>query len=118
MVFLLRNQQQKSVVQLAIKRLLVLADEYYESGFSGIMMLPKNHQLGILVAGKIYRQIGIKIMTQNYAYWQGRTVVSSSTKVLLASRCLWEHHLLRIKDHHIEHAEELHLPIKHLINLP
>lgn len=112
------NKEQKSAVQLAIKRLLVLADEYYESGFSGIMMLPKNHQLGILVAGKVYRQIGIKITKQNYAYWQGRTVVSSSAKLLLASRCLWEHHLIRIKDHHIEHAEQLHLPIKHLINLP
>lgn len=112
------SQQQKSKVQLAIKRLLALADQYYESGFSGIMMLPKNHQLGILVAGKVYRQIGIKITKQNYTYWQGRTVVSNSTKLLLASRCLWEHHLLRVKNHHIEHAEQLHLPIKHLINLP
>ena len=68
-------------VKAAIIRLLELAERFYQSGARGFPYLPSRAHLGIAVAARIYRQIGVQLEATGYAWHQGRQVTSKSTKL-------------------------------------
>jgi phytoene synthase len=104
--------QHKKLIQNAIRRLLELAESYYESGFAGIAYLPKLNQRGIYVAGTLYREIGQKLLRHDCQYWQGRTVVGFWHKCSLAvsvlSKRQFEHALSSVQP---SHKTKLHASI-------
>ena len=65
-------------LQEAANRLIELAEIYYESAYEGFGYLPARARFAILIAARIYRQIGLKLRRQGFAVWDGRTVVSTS----------------------------------------
>jgi len=70
----------------AIRQLLRLADRYYASGEQGMVFLPRRSRLGILVAGRIYRAIGDRILALGPdTYWRTRASVSAATKTRLTA---------------------------------
>lgn len=71
-------------VKGAISKLLELAEVYYASARIGYRYLPKRSRRAISIAANVYRQIGIKIQQNDYAYLRGRTVVSKTSKILIA----------------------------------
>jgi len=68
-------------IKAAIARLLKLADKFYQSGARGYPYLPWRAHLGIAVAARVYRQIGVQLETAGYAWHQGRQVTSKSMKL-------------------------------------
>jgi 15-cis-phytoene synthase len=68
----------------AIDQLLALADRYYASALQGIHLLPWRSRFSIIVALRVYRQIGCQLKRGGLIWWQGRTVVSKITKVRLS----------------------------------
>lgn len=68
-------------IKAAIVRLLKLADTFYQSGARGYPYLPWRAHLGIAVAARVYRQIGVQLETTGYAWHLGRQVTSKSTKL-------------------------------------
>ena len=68
-------------IKAAIARLLKLADRFYQSGARGYPYLPWRAHLGIAVAARVYRQIGVQLETTGYAWHQGRQVTSKSMKL-------------------------------------
>ena len=68
-------------IKAAIVRLLKLADTFYHSGARGYAYLPWRAHLGIAVAARVYRQIGVQLETTGYAWHLGRQVTSKSTKL-------------------------------------
>ena len=68
-------------IKAAVVRLLELADSFYQSGARGYPYLPWRAHLGIAVAARIYRQIGVQLETTGYAWHLGRQVTSKSTKL-------------------------------------
>jgi phytoene synthase len=61
--------------------LLNLADDYYESGQSGLPYLPLRARHGILIAAKVYHAIGLKLRSRDYRYWDGRVVIPKAQKL-------------------------------------
>ena len=51
----------KKTIADAIKTLLTLSEKYYISAFAGIKFLPLRSRLAIIIALRIYREIGIKL---------------------------------------------------------
>ena len=79
-------------VSAAVRQLLLLADEYYQSGMVGLSYLPMRAHIAIAVAARVYRQIGIQIAATGYGWHQGRQVTSRGTKItcsLQASGLIW-----------------------------
>ena len=71
-------------VAAAINQLLELADEYYASALIGIHLLPWRSRFSIIVALRVYGQIGHKLKRGGLQWWRGRTVVNKITKARLS----------------------------------
>lgn len=101
-------------VRKAVKRLLILADQFYISGARGYRFLPWRAHLAIAVAGRVYRQIGVQLANHEYAWHQGRQVTSKASKLrcsLIAVSTL----LTRVLPKPRSHNQALHV---HLQGLP
>jgi phytoene synthase len=70
----------------ATKRMLDLAENYYQSALLGIQLLPLRSRLSITIALRVYRQIGWVLKRRGLLWWQGRVFVSKAEKMLLSLR--------------------------------
>ena len=68
-----------------IKNIILKADSFYESSFEGIKDIPLNSRFSIIVARRVYRQIGKKILDKkdikNYRQ-SGKIYVSNFGKII------------------------------------
>ncbi|MDZ7789295.1 MAG: phytoene/squalene synthase family protein [Xanthomonadales bacterium] len=96
------------IVRKACHRLLNLAENYYVSGLSGLTYLPLRARLGIGVAGRVYRQIGRRLLRQGGNPLAGRVVVPKWQKVALTPGSLLID-AVRRSPH--AHQEILHRPL-------
>ncbi|MFT5561931.1 MAG: phytoene synthase [Candidatus Azotimanducaceae bacterium] len=86
-------------VATAVNRLLELAEDYYQSALLGIQLLPFRSRLSIIIALRVYRQIGWVLKRRNLPWWQGRVFVTKPEKALLSLRCLWDLKPLKVPAH-------------------
>ncbi len=63
---IINNNYNKKYLFLAIKKIILLADKYYNNGNKGIKFLPKEIRFPIFLASSLYRDIGKKILNTNY----------------------------------------------------
>lgn len=82
------DERQKKLIKKAVANLLECAEKYYVSGEKGLSYLPLEARLSILVAARVYREIGRKLKKQNYEYWHCRIVVSTPRKILITLHAL------------------------------
>ena len=75
-------------VAAAINQLLELAERYYASALVGIHLLPWRSRFSIIVALRVYRQIGRQLKRGGLQWWHGRTVVNKLTKAVISVRSL------------------------------
>ncbi len=76
--------QTRQTVSLASERLLRTAEAYYRSAESGLGYLPVRARFAVLVAGRVYRQIGVSIARQSHEPWKGRARVPGMEKIWIA----------------------------------
>ncbi|MEQ8432827.1 MAG: phytoene/squalene synthase family protein [Oceanicaulis sp.] len=76
----------RSELRGAVRRLLALADRYYQSGQAGLAYLPPRPRLSILVAARIYRAIGARIAAMDHEPWRARAIVSGPRKSVIAAK--------------------------------
>ena len=69
-------------VTMAVRQLLGMADDYYQSGTAGLKFLPIRAYMAIAVAARVYRQIGLQIAVRGYGWHHGRQVTSRGTKII------------------------------------
>lgn len=77
-------------LRATLAALLALAERYYCSGEQGLIYLPANARRGVLVAARLYREIGRQLARRNYACWERRTVVPRSAKLRVTGGALWQ----------------------------
>ena len=70
-------------LQQAVRRLLSLAERYYESGEAGLGFLPLRARLSILTAARVYRAIGSRIAAGGHKPWLQRAIVSDARKAVI-----------------------------------
>lgn len=76
----------QSKLKLYTRTLLETAELYYRSARDGMGYLPARAHFAILIAGRVYREIGQKIARQGYTSWDRRVRVSAGEKLLVAAR--------------------------------
>ena len=103
-----------------IKSTLILAEKFYESSFYSINEIPISFRFSILVARRVYRKIGYKILNkknlENYKA-SGKIFVSNLEKIIETFFAIFDLIKLLIlnkNDNHIQHdhfliSEELNL---------
>lgn len=100
----------KSVVQ----DLLQMAESYYSSANVGMDYIPARSRFAILVAARLYRGIGRKILTQDHNPLAGRVWVSGPGKmvwVVIAVLAFFSRFFVRSST---SHNRQLHTPLRGL----
>ena len=72
----------------AVRTLLELADRHYASGEQGLRHLPSGARAGILVAARVYREIGIVLRRRDGDCWSSRARVGAAAKAVVTLRAL------------------------------
>jgi phytoene synthase len=102
-------------VHEAALRCLALAEPYYASGLAGLVYLPPESRRGILIAAKVYREIGEELRRQGPHRTADRIVVPAWRKATLVARAFtapapW-------KDQNPEHDVALHRELDQLVGV-
>tara|TARA_B110001450_G_scaffold181982_1_gene170060 strand:+ start:155 stop:1045 length:891 start_codon:yes stop_codon:yes gene_type:complete len=103
-----------------IKKNIFLADRFYNSSFSSIKKIPLKFRFAILVARRIYRQIGYKILKkktmENYKK-SGKIYVSKFEKLIQTILSLYDLYKLALTNLEKHQMEKEYFLIKNEINL-
>lgn len=75
-------------VRRVVQDLLLLAERYYASADRGLRYIPLRPRAAILVASRVYREIGRRLLANGADALAGRTVVSGGRKVWVAAGAL------------------------------
>ncbi len=84
------DEEQRAAASRVVLELLALAEDYYRSGDLGLRFIPPQCRVAILVASRVYRAIGLKIMKSPSRIWQGRTVVTDGEKIVRSLAAIFE----------------------------
>jgi 15-cis-phytoene synthase len=82
------DRTSQAAVQLAVRRLLELADRYYASGDLGLRALPLRVAIAVRTARLVYAAIGARLAAQGYDVHAGRAVVPTWRKLTLVARAI------------------------------
>lgn len=103
---------------LAVKRvvtdLLQMAESYYTSANVGMDYIPARSRFAILVASRLYRGIGRKILFTNHNPLTGRVWVSGLGKVVWVLIALWAFFSRLFFRSSTSHNRQLHTPLRGL----
>jgi phytoene synthase len=104
----------------SIKKTLITAETFYKSSFLSISDIPISCRFAILVARRVYRQIGGNILSkkniENYNK-SGKIYVSSFGKLFQTILSIFDFFILLIMNSNIHERKEDHLIINEEINL-
>lgn len=100
-------------VQLAVKKLLNLAEIFYASGVRGLAYLPIRAHIAISIAGRVYRQIGVEIMKDKFQWQRGKCPISKPKKILCSLRAT-STLFRRISLRRVKHNTKLHASLNGL----
>ena len=102
------------IISKGIKKLLILAEQYYLSGEKGFTFLPFNTRVAISVASGVYREIGVQLENENFNWQNGRQITSIFSKIKITLfKTFKEIFYLRNKK---KHNSELHIYLENLVN--
>lgn len=72
----------------AITLLLEKADQYYTSGYSGLVHLPFRSRISILIAAELYQQIGFKIKRTRFNSMKTKVYLPFKVKLLISIKVI------------------------------
>ena len=102
------------IISKGIKKLLILAEQYYFSGEKGFIFLPFNTRVAISVASGVYREIGVQLENENYNWQNGRQVTSIYKKIKISLfKTFKEIFYFRLKK---KHNSKLHIYLENLVD--
>lgn len=99
-------------INIEKKRILAIADNYFNSANHAIEFLQADVSICFKVASRLYQAIGIKILKKEKSYLDGRVYLSYIEKLFLTSKYYFKSK--RKKNYQPLHDNRLHLPIKNL----
>ena len=82
------NKKNKIRLIATTKRLLNLAEKYYQSALKGLAFLTLRNRFAILLALVMYRQIGLKIIRKGFSNLYKRETVSFLEKIICFFKCV------------------------------
>lgn len=81
-------ERQNDEVAQACQTLLLRANRLYDQAERGLAYLPLRSKLSILVASRLYKAIGQKLIKNKCRYWGGRIFTTRSEKIVITLHTL------------------------------
>jgi phytoene synthase len=99
-------------LKACVSSLLDCAEKYYQSGELGLSYLPVRARGGMLVAARVYREIGVQLRASDHVDWSARVVVAPWRKAAITSQALVALPFSRFFWRHpARHDKRLHLAL-------
>lgn len=109
---LLDGSANPEAVAAVVRDLLLLAETFYASADAGLRYIPARPRLAILIASRLYRAIGLRLLDRGGNALAGRTVVSWWSKVGWVVRSLFEWPFIGLRKRFARpHERALHQPL-------
>ncbi len=108
------NKEAARKIDEARKKIIKLANIYFDSASRAIDHLPKGASLAVKLASALYQQIGYQLMKAQYVHNEKRCYVSNFSKLLITLGIITKY-LTSFKEEMKVHNENLH---KFIHNLP
>ena len=108
------NKETARKIDEARKKIIKLANIYFDSASRAIDHLPKGASLAVKLASALYQQIGYQLMNAQYVHNEKRCYVSNFSKLLITLGIITKY-LTSFKEEMKLHNENLH---KFIHNLP
>ena len=108
------NKETARKIDEARKKIIKLANIYFDSASRAIDHLPKGASLAVKLASALYQQIGYQLMNAQYVHNEKRCYVSNFSKLLITLGIITKY-LTSFKEEMKVHNENLH---KFIHNLP
>ena len=108
------NKEAARKIDEARKKIIKLANIYFDSASRAIDHLPKGASLAVKLASALYQQIGYQLMNAQYVHNEKRCYVSNFSKLLITLGIITKY-LTSFKEEMKVHNENLH---KFIHNLP
>lgn len=105
------SEKEASDVNKARRKIIKLANTYFDSSKSAVKNLPQGASLAIKLASALYQEIGYKVLKSNYSAQEKRSYVTSISKILITTRIIISHILCK-KQKLEAHNPRLHSYIK------
>jgi phytoene synthase len=100
-------------INIEKKKILAIADKYFDSANQAIEFLSANVSTCFIIASKLYQFIGIKILKKEKSYLDGRTYLNRFEKLFITAKYYFKGK--RKQNSYCPlHNNILHLPIKNL----
>ena len=90
------------------KQLIKLAENYYQSGMSGIYFIPSEKRFAILVAANLYQAIGTKILNTNSV--SKRIYLSKFEKIIKMIKLFFQQKQFYLTSEPDHNTQDLHQP--------
>ncbi len=78
----------RAKIASGVLELLQLSEDYYRSGEEGLSYLPLRARGAILIASRVYRGIGLDLISRKGDCWSRRAMVSSAQKAIITVSAL------------------------------
>lgn len=82
------DPEQRRALARVVAEVVTLADVYYASGDLGMRYIPARPRVAMMVASRVYRAIGHRLLARGGDPFRGRTVVPAGEKLLAAAGAL------------------------------
>lgn len=110
------NDSDRTKLILALEALLKKADQYYVSGYAGLVHLPFRSRVSILIAAKLYQQIGFEIKRTHFNNLKKKVFIPIKMKLILSIQVCFKAILERkFWFYNVVHLKQLH---QHINKLP
>ena len=84
---LLKNKKKQKVLSENINFLIRKSNNLYKESNKGVMKLPLKYRIVILIASRMYQEIGLIISKNPYYIWKKRVFVSIPKKIIIIIGC-------------------------------
>lgn len=105
---LLEGTVDRRLLSTVVEDLLKLAERYYESADHGMSFIPARSRVAILIASRVYRAIGRRLLAHGSDPMVGRTVVPRRGKARWLSSALFTFATRRGQERSVAHDPWLH----------
>ena len=82
-------------VDSTVKRLLDLAEQFYESAFEGLWYIRPGNRPAIYFASMLYREIGQSLLNLGRGAWRKRRILSTFEKCKVCWRAFWQYRRMK-----------------------
>jgi phytoene synthase len=110
---LLEGTSRADAVSDVVRDLLLMAERFYQSSDAGLRFIPRRPRLAILVASRLYRAIGLRLLRRGADPLRGRTVVGWLGKLGWIANALATWATMRWRSRFARpHQPALHVPLE------